>query len=47
MIIQPIQTHSHRKYDNGKGGYLRFNDDDEMGYERMRVIMHHDDNERE
>ena len=30
------QTHSHGKYDNGKGGYLKFYDDDKMSYKYIK-----------
>ena len=30
MMVQPPQTHNHGKYDNGKGQYLRFDDNNEM-----------------
>ena len=39
MIVQPSKTHNHGKYDNnGKGGYLRFDDDNKMGYEYILSI---------
>ena len=40
MVVQPSQTHNHEKYDNtGKGGYLRFDDDNEMDYKYILSIM--------
>ena len=39
MMVQPVQAHSHKEYDNNwKGWYLRFDEDDKMSYECIPSI---------
>ena len=40
-MLQTSQTHNHGKYDNnGKGGYFRFDDDNNMSYRYILSITY-------